>query len=142
MAKVKRSITVNTRVEKVYSYLRYPENQLEWLPSVTDIQDVHGYGVGQRFRWTYKMMGILLKGVGEVIEDIPNQRCVIKTTGGILSTWTWTFKPENMGTMINLVIEYKIPVPVIGKVGERLVLRQNEREAELAMANLKDRLEG
>ena len=141
MAKVERSITVNTRVEKVYSYLRYPENQLEWLPSVTDIQDVHGYGVGQRFRWSYKMMGLSLNGVGEVIEDIPNQRCVIKTTGGILSTWTWTFEPEAGGTHLNLVVEYTIPVPVLGKVGEWLVLRQNEREADLAMANLKDKLE-
>ncbi len=142
MPEVKRSITVNTRVEKVYSFLRYPENQVEWLPGMIDIQDVHGYGVGQRFRWTYKMMGVSLKGVGEVTEDIPNQRCVIKTTGSILSTWTWTFKPENMGTTINLVIEYEIPVPIIGKGGARLVLRQNEREADLAMAFLKDRLEG
>ncbi len=141
MAKVKRSIIINTRVEKVYSYLCYPENQLEWLPSVTDIQDIHGYGVGQRFRWTYKMMGLSLNGTGEVIEDIPNQRCVTKTTGSILSTWTWTFKPENVGTILNLVIKYRIPVPLIGKAGERLVLRQNEREADLAMANLKDRLE-
>ncbi len=141
MAKVKRSIIINTRVEKVYSYLCYPENQLEWLPSVTDIDDVHGYGVGQRFHWTYKMMGFSLNGVGEVTEDIPNQRCIIKTTGGILSTWTWMFKPEAGETHLNLVVEYTIPVPVLGKVGEWLVSRQNEREADLAMANLKDLLE-
>ncbi len=141
MAKVKRSITVNTRVERVYSYLRDPENQLEWLPSVTDIQDVHGYGVGQRFRWIYKMIGLALKGEGEVIEDIINQRCVVKTTGGISSTWIWTFKREDYRTHLSLVVEYTIPVPVLGKVGEWLVSRQNEREADLAMANLKDRLE-
>jgi uncharacterized membrane protein len=141
MAKVKRSITVNTRVEKVYSYLRDPENQLEWLPSVTDIQDVQGYGVGQRFRRTYKMIGLSLKGEGEVIEDIINERCVVKTTGGILSTWVWTFKPEDFRTHLNLIVDYTIPVPVLGKVGEWLVSRQNEREADLAMANLKDRLE-
>lgn len=141
MAKIKRSVTINTRVEKVYSYLRHPENQLEWLPSVTDIRDVHGYGVGQRFRWTYKMMGLSLKGVGEVIQDIPNQRCAIKTTGGIFSTWIWTFKPEDFKTHLDLVVEYTIPVPVLGKVGEWLVSRQNEREADLAMANLKDFVE-
>ncbi len=142
MAKVERSITINIRVEKVYSYLRYVENQLEWLPSVTGIQDVQGHGVGQRFRWTYKMMGVAVNGAGEVVEDIINQRCVVKTTGGILSTWTWTFKPEDFKTHLNLAVDYTIPVPVLGKVGEWLVSRQNEREADLAMANLKERLEG
>ncbi len=141
MAEITRSITINKRVQKVYSYLRHVENQREWLPSITDIQDVHGYGVGQRFRWTYKMMGLPFKGVGEVTEDIPDERCVIKTIGGIFSTWIWTFKPEDFRTHVNLVVEYTIPVPVLGKVGEWLVSRQNEREADLAMANLKDLLE-
>jgi len=38
--------------------------------------------------------------------------------------------------------EYTIPIPVLGKLAEALVLRQNEREADLAMANIKDRMEG
>jgi hypothetical protein len=59
-----------------------------------------------------------------------------------VSTWTWTFQPEAGGTRLSLVVEYTIPVPVLGKVGERLALRQTEREADLAMTTLKDRLEG
>jgi hypothetical protein len=48
--------------------------------------------------------------------------------------WTWTFKPKGGGTLLNLLIEYAIPVRVLGKIGERLVLRQNEREADVALA--------
>jgi len=86
------------------------------------------------------MAGLSFKGESEVIEHIPNQRRVFKSTGGILSTWTWTFKPEAGGTWLNLVIEYTIPVPVLGKLGERVVLRQNEREADQAMANIKAKM--
>jgi len=44
--------------------------------------------------------------------------------------------------LLNLVVEYTIPVPVLGKLGERMVLRQNEREADQAMANIKAKMEG
>ena len=142
MATVGRSITINAPVEKVFAYIADPRNELETVPSITDIRDIIGQGVGQRYSWTYKMMGISLKGESEVIEYVPNERYVTRSTGGIISTWTWTVKPEGDGTQLNLVVEYTIPVPVLGKVGERLVSRQNQREADLAMATLKDRLEG
>lgn len=141
MAKVERSFKINAPVEKVFSYVTDPRNELEYIPSITDIRDITGQGVGQRFGWTYKMMGIPLKGEDEVTEYVPNQRYVQKSTGGIVSTWTWTFQPEAGGTRLSLVVEYTIPVPVLGKVGERLALRQTEREADLAVATLKDRLE-
>jgi len=142
MTKVERSFKINAPVEKVFSYVTDPRNELEYIPSITDIRDITGQGVGQRFGWTYKMLGIPLKGKDEVTEYVPNQRYVQKSTGGIVSTWTWTFQPEAGGTRLSLVVEYTIPVPVLGKVGERLALRQTEREADLAMATLKDRLEG
>ena len=141
MAKIERSSTINASVEKVFAYISDPTNLPEWLPSLTDARDITGEGVGQRWGWTYKMIGLSLKGESEVTEHIPNQRHVHKSTGGILSTWTYTFNPEAGGTRLNLVVEYTIPVPVLGKVAERLVLRQNEREADLAMANIKERLE-
>jgi uncharacterized protein YndB with AHSA1/START domain len=141
MAKIERSSTINAPVEKVFAYISDPMNLLEWLPSLTDARDITGEGVGQRWGWTYKMAGLSFKGESEVIEHVPNQRRVFKSTGGLLSTWTWTFKPEAGGTWLNLVIEYTVPVPVIGKVGERMVLRQNEREADQAMANIKAKME-
>ena len=141
MAKVERNITINAPVEKVFSYITDPNNQLEWLPSVTDIRDITGQGKGQKFGFTYKMMGITFKGESEAMEIIPNERIVEKSSGGIVSTWTWTFKSEVGGTNINLVVEFNIPVPVLGKFAERMVLNQSEREADHATANLKDILE-
>jgi len=141
MAKVEQSIIIKAPVEKVFSYLCDPMNQLEWLPSMTDVRDITGEGVGQKFGWTYKMMGVSFKGETEVVESVGSERRVIKSTGGIQSTWTWTTKSENGNTLVNLTVEYTIPVPVLGKVAERMVLRQNEREAALAMTNIKERLE-
>ena len=142
MAKVERNITINAPVEKVFSYITDPNNQLEWLPSVTDIRDITGQGKGQKFGFTYKMMGITFKGESEAMEVIPNERIVEKSSGDIVSTWTWTFKSEVGGTNINLVVEFNIPVPVLGKFAERMVINQSEREADHATANLRDILGG
>ena len=142
MVKIEGSITINAPVKKVFAYVDDTINGMECVPSLTDVRDIIGQGVGKRWRWTYKMVGLPLQGEAEVIEHVPNQRCVVKTTGGILSTWTWTFKAESRRTRVHLLIEYTVPVPLIGKIAEGIVLRLNEREATLAIGNLKEILEG
>ena len=142
MARVERSITINAPIEKVFAYITDPINELESIPSITDIRNVKGEGVGQTYEWTYKMIGIPLRGKSEVVEYKPNERYVSKSSGGVVSTWTYSFKTVTDGTHMNLVVDYTIPIPVLGKFAERLVLRQIEREADLSMATLKDRLEG
>lgn len=141
MAKVERSITINTPVKKVFAYITDPANRMEWLPSTTDVRDVTGLGVRQRWGYTYKMAGISLKGENEVTEFTSNQRYAHKSTGGIVSTWTYTFNPVAGGTRLSLVVEYTIPVPVLGKMAKRLVLLRNGREVNFAMATIKERLE-
>ena len=41
---------------------------------------------------------------------------------------------------MKLEIEYTIPVPVLGKFAEELLLRKKEREADLALDNIKDKM--
>ena len=142
MAKVERSITINAPVEKVFNYLADPMAQLEWLPSMMDVKDVSGSGVGQHFRWTYKMAGVLLKGETTVTEHIPNERRVTQSKGGVTSTWIVNLETHDGGTIMGLDIEYTVPIPVIGKIAEKIVLKRNEREADLAMSNIKENMEG
>jgi uncharacterized membrane protein len=142
MAKVERSITINAPAEKLFDYIDDPMNQLEWLPSIMEITDVSGSGIGQQHRWTYKMAGVLLKGETKITEHIPNERIVSQSKGGVTSTWIFNFKTHEGGTMMELDIEYTIPIPVIGKLAEKIVLKRNEREADLAMVNIKENVEG
>ena len=141
MAKVERSVLIKAPVEKVFSYLIEPKNELEWLPSNTDIRDITGQGVGKKWGWSYKMFGISFKGNSEVTEQVDNEKYVYKTMGGIKSTWAFSVNKEDDGTRLNLGVEYTIPIPVLGKVAEKLALSQNEKEANLATDNIKSILE-
>ena len=142
MAKIEKSVTINAPVEKVFNYIADPMTQPEWLTSMIMVNDVSKSGVGQHYRWKYKMVGVLLEGETTVTEHIPNKRRVTQTKGGAISTWTFDFESLDGGTKLELNIEYTIPVPVIGKLAEKIVLKRNQREAELAMQNIKEKVEG
>jgi uncharacterized membrane protein len=142
MPKIKKSITINAPVEKIYAYLSAHKNQPDWIPSSVEVMDLDADEVGESFRWKYKMAGILIEGESTVTELVPNKRIGFQTKGAAESTWLLVLETLEGGTMVELNIEYTIPIPVLGKVAERIVLKRNEREADLAMENIKTILEG
>jgi len=144
MAKGETSTTINAPVEKVFAYMEDPTSIPEWMPACMEVRDVTvtEQGVGTHWRWVYKMAGLLFEGETTRTEYIPNRRIVSQSKGGVVSTFSWTFEPHDGGTKVDLVVEYTVPVPVLGKVAEAVVLRQHEREADLMWANIKARMEG
>jgi len=141
MARIEGTNTINAPVEKVFAYLSDPMNELEWFPGMMEVKDVTGKGVGGRYRFVYKFIGLRREGESTCTEYIPNERIVTQSKGGIVSTWTWTFKSQNGGTELSVVIDYTIPIPVLGKVVEAVALKWIEREADMAGENIKARME-
>ena len=141
MAKIKRSVTIKAPIEQVFAYTADPMSLTEWMVGMMDVSDVSGSGPDLHFHWRYKMAGIPFNGETRFIEYVPNEHTVSQSKGGIPSTFRWTFTPEAAATKVDLEVEYTIPVPVLGKLAERLVLKRNEREADLWMENIKERLE-
>jgi len=141
MPTINKSTNVNAPVEKVFAYVTDPTSLLEWMVSISEVTDVTGSGVGQRYHWKYKMMGIPLQGQTTFTEFVANERAVTESKGGVESTFTFTFAPHEGGTKLDLKTEYTIPIPVLGKLAEQLVLKRNEREASMWMENIKERME-
>ncbi len=140
MPKVERSVTINAPVKKVFDYIANPENQPEWLPGSVEVKDINltDERVGSTFKYVYKLAGIRLEGEDITEEFIPNKRIVTRSKGGIKSLWTWNFEPHNDETKVDVLVEYTIPIPVLGKIAEALALKQIEREADHAVANIID----
>lgn len=140
MAKVEKEITLNAPIEKIFSYLSEPSNLPEIWPSLMEITDVqslpHG---GYSGRWVYKMAGMCFEGTGEYTEIVPNHWLVIKTKGGVGSSITWTFPSRASITRVTLTIEYKVPIPLLGKLAEAIIVKMNDQEGDLIMANLQAR---
>ena len=142
MARVKKSITINAPVEKIFGYVGNPNNLPAFWPSMIEAKDVEPLpNGGNKFGWVYRMAGVRFEGSSEVIEYVANQRTVTVSEGGISSTITWLFEPEDGGTRVTFDSEYTVPIPLIGRLAEAIIVRQNEREAETLLANLKARIE-
>lgn len=142
MAKVEGRLHINVPVEQVLEVLLDPASVPEWMPSLEKVWDVQGQGVGTTYRWRYKMGGMSFEGSSEITE-VTAGRMVMKSSGGIPSTWTWALAPADGGTDVHLIVEYTVPGSVLGAIANRLVIeRQNQKETEQALANLKARLEG
>ena len=141
MAKVEKSATIDAPLERVFAYLKDPMSNLEWLPGMMEVTKVSGEGVGARFRWVYKMAGLALEGESTALEFVPNKRFVTESKSGIVSTWNWDFAPNDGGTRIDLTVDYVVPIPVLGKLAEALVVKQNERVLDTALENIRSRME-
>ena len=142
MAKVEKAIIISAPVEKVFGYIDDPTNQPEIWPSLVEMKDVQRLpNGGTSARWVYKMAGMRFQGTSEDTERVANQRIVTKTKGGVESTQTWIFQPEAGGTRVSFKVEYTVPIPLLGKLAEAVIVKMNEREVELLLANLKVRME-
>jgi uncharacterized membrane protein len=140
--KVVKTITINASVSKVFGYLDEPTNLLEIWPSLIEAKNVQRLpNGGVSFRWVYKMNGMHLKGTSETTEYIPNHLAVFKSKGGIKGTITWAFQSETDGTIVTFEAECTLPARLLGKLAETFIVKHNEREIELVLANLKDRME-
>jgi uncharacterized membrane protein len=142
MAKLERSITINAPAAKIFDYINVPTNLPQIWPSMLEAKDVQRLSNGgNSFRWVYKMAGMRFEGTSEDIECVANERLVSETRGGIESTIIWMLQPEDGGTKVTFEAEYTVPIPLLGKLAEAFIVRQNEHEAEALLANLKARME-
>jgi uncharacterized membrane protein len=143
VAKVQKTTAIAAPVEKVFAFMLEPSNLPEVWPSMVEVKDVQRQpNGGYNFSWVYKMAGMRIDGASETIELVPNQRVVTRSTKGIQSKFIWTYGPEGGGTRLTVEVEYTVPVPVLGKIAEAVIVKQNEHEAEVLLANLKARMEG
>ncbi len=142
LMKVDESIVIDASPDAVFAYVTDPAKMAEWLPSMVEARNIVGTGEGQQYEWTYKMGGILFRGQSVVVEQVPSKLAVFQTIGAVDSTWTFQLDGANGGTRFRLTIEYEVPMPVLGKLAERLLAKRHERSIGLALVNAKDTLEG
>lgn len=141
MIKSELSVTIDAPPEKVFARISDPLNSLEDVPNVVEVKDVTGQGKGMSYRSVYKMAGIRLELECTYTEHISNELLTIEFKGGAIGKQVCRLTPQNGGCKLDVATEYSIPVPLIGKIAEMILKRQNEREWEAILGNIKARLE-
>ena len=141
MLTLEKTIVINASPEKVFVRFDNPANMLEDNSSIVDVTDITGEGVGRSFKMVYKMVGIKFPQTCTYIEYVKNERIASKFEGGITGTFGLHLEPHNGSTKLSIVINYAIPIPLVGKIAESLLAKRNEREWDVVLANAKDAIE-
>jgi len=118
----------------------------QWWPNLMEMSPVEGGGgaaaVGDRYRWSYNMLGRTFSGEIVVTDAVPGERFAFETTGGIHATFRNEYRATaRTRTRITAFINYEVP-GILGKALDKLfVERRNAADAEHAMDQLKLHLE-
>lgn len=141
MIKSELSITIDAPPEKVFARIDDFESNIEWVPSLIEIKNVTGKGKGQTHQSVYKMMGVKMELNATITEHVLNERLVLEATGGGSAKMIYALEPLNNGCKLDVTYEYSMPIPLVGKIAERLLKKRNEREFQTCLENLKELVE-
>ena len=141
MAHWQNSIVIFAPAERVFAYVDEPLSIPDWLPGMVEVRNVIGTDAGQQYEWMYKMGGVLWRGQAIVVEHVHNKSTVHQNIGSISAVCEFTVEPHEEGASLTVEVEYSIPIPVLGKLAEHIVMARNDRELDLSLQNIKDVVE-
>jgi len=141
MATWKNSIVIHAASDKVFAYVDEPMNYTTWLPNMVEVRNVTGTGAGQQYEWTFKMGGLLLRGQTVVVEYVPNKSASHQIIGNIHALWEYEVENDEKGTVLTIGVDYSVPIPVLGRLAEHIVVRELGRQFDVGLENVKDLME-
>ena len=145
MTRIKKESLVNAPLQQVFDMTYDFEDIPKWMVGMEQVRNISPgeRGEGSSFEWTYNMVGAKFDGSSRIVSLDPPHRAVIETTGGIDSTWTWTYAVEGEDTRVTCELEYTVPGATLGKIADKLIVeRTNAKNLEKSLANVKALAEG
>ena len=142
MISYSNSIVIMAPVSEVFAYVNDLGTMADWITGLAEVSDVIGSGEGQQCSWVFRLAGVRLHGEAVVVKCVEDECCSHQAIGMFNSTWTNIVAPHDDGTTLSIDVEYELPIPVVGKFGERLTVGRMSRNLDSSLANIKDILEG
>jgi hypothetical protein len=128
---LKKNAIIPAPPDKVFDVVFDTANISEIWRNVSNVRNLQALpNGGHSFQFDYTMAGLRLSSSGTDLLVLRPDRLVTRTTGGVTSTLSWTFKPILGNTQTDLTLEanYDVPVPLVGRLAEYFVARLNETD--------------
>lgn len=141
MATVESRIVINAPVERVYEIARDIERFPEFMDDVVEVTILEQTPERQVSRW----VGLIeefkrtLQWTEEDFWNEAERTCEFRMLEGDFSAYrgTWTFTPDEQGTLVTLVVEYEYNVPLIGALIKRLLHKKVQANCDNMLAAIK-----
>ena len=88
MASYEGNIVINAPVSDVFEYVNAPATLPDWMSALVEVRNVIGSGAGLQWEWTYKMVGIHVRGESVIVDYVHNERATHQGIGMLAANWT------------------------------------------------------
>lgn len=137
METIQKTMTINVPVELLYKYLLEPEHLTELCPDLLEITDPFRISpLVTQFSWAYKMVGVRFEGTGQIKQAIKNEALDMRFWGGISASAIWSLRAFGGGSELSLVVDYRVPLPLLRKHTDADVCHETEGVVDMALALL------
>ncbi len=147
MNRIERGIDIGRRPEEVFDALTDLKGIVRWAQMVMETRNAPDGPLrpGDTFEQTIRVAGVGLETDWTVV-DVERPHLIRYECKGRPGGWLNMIQrvvQTNGGSRVELEIDYELPGGFLGEALDKLyVERRNEREAESALLNLKELLEG
>jgi len=144
LARIERSVKVDVRPEKAFSYLKDLENMPAWMASCKShkITSKKRYGLGTTTHCVMVQAGRTIEWDSVVTEYLENQKMSWHCEKPSRNDGTFEFKPAQKGTEITFVMDYDLPYSIFGALIDKLRVRKDiEKSIDDGLRKLKEILE-
>lgn len=86
-------------------------------------------GVGNVYEWTYRLVGIPFRGITVYTQYVRNRRFACKNLSMVAATVVFTVEPEDGGTRLTREMDFKVHIPLLGRLLEALMVKAAEPNA-------------
>ena len=128
--------------EDVFKYASDWSRWSEWFEGVYDFKPTTKIEKGNGARYVYdaKMMGFKVKVETEIYNYVENKGWNGKSVRGMPHQTEWYFESIGKGTKFTYVLEYKLPIPILGPLLDQwLMIPQWNKIIEKSLQNLKQK---
>ena len=145
MTRVEASVDVDAPVADVFAFASDWRRWDDWWEGVSGFRPTTEVTRGNGTRYAYKAWvgGVILGLETEIRDFVDNEGWRGVVTKGPPHATQWLFEPKGNATRLTYVLEYSLPIPVLGPLLDSLLIMPGwRRRLEKSLGNLKAHFEG
>ena len=138
MRKVSESILIKAPRPEVFEYASDWQRWPDWFEGVSIFRPVTSVsrGNGAHYAYRARMFGIPASVETEIHDFVVNVSWAGKSTKGVPHTTQWIFEDEGDATKFTYVLQFHVPVPVLGNMLDSFMEKEWRRILKNSLKNL------
>ena len=148
MPEVVKSALLHVPASDIFALLVQAERNVEWVPRLASSERLTPgpTAVGTRFRFGLEFMGMVIDGVDEVVELVPDRLIRSRSVEGVAHTSSWELEPvgdDGATTMVTYRMDFTLP-PGLSRLASSFLNLDAliEEQADGCLRNVRRILEG